>query len=43
MGYNVVRNPIGTVPKATISSDPVKELHPLIFSILSIHRGQVKI
>ena len=28
MGYNVARNPIGTVPNVTLASDPGKELLP---------------
>ena len=43
MGYNVARNPIGTVPNAPLASAPGKELHLPILSTLAIHGGQVKI
>ena len=43
MGYNVARNPIGTVTNALLASDTGKELHPTILSTLTIHGGQVKI
>ena len=43
MGYNVSRNPIGTVTNAPIASTPGKELHPPILSTLAIQGGQVKI
>ena len=42
MGYNVSRNPIGTVPNALLASATGKELHPLILIMLEIHGGQVK-
>ena len=42
MGYNVARNPIGTVPNALLASDPSKELHPPKLSTIEIHEGQVK-
>ena len=42
MGYNVERNPIGTVPNAPLASAPGKKLHPSILSTLAIHVGQVK-
>ena len=42
MGYNVSRNPIGTVPNALLASATGKELHPLILIMLAIHGGQVK-
>ena len=43
MGYNVVRNPIGTVPNVPLDSTLGKELHPLILIMLAIHGGQVNI
>ena len=43
MGYNLVRNPIGTVSNAPLASAPGKELHPPILSTLEINGGQVKI
>ena len=43
MGYNVARNPIGTLTNAPIASTPSKELHPPILSTLEIQGGQVKI
>ena len=39
MGYNVARNPIGTVPNALLASDPSKELHPPKLSTIEIHEG----
>ena len=43
MGYNLVRNPIGTVLNSTLASAPGKEIHPPILSMLVIHGGQVSI
>ena len=43
MGDNVARKPIGMVPSASLSSDPVKETQPLILRAIVIHGGQVKI
>ena len=42
MGYNVARNPIGTVPDVPLASDPGKEPHPPILSKLAIHGLQIK-
>ena len=42
MGYNVARNPIGTVPDVPLASDPGKEPHPPILSMLDIHGVKVK-
>ena len=41
MEYNTSCNPIGTVPNAPLASAPGKELHPPIFSMIGMHRGQV--
>ena len=43
MGYNVARNPIGTVPNEQLASDPGKKTPTPILSMLVIHGGQVKI
>ena len=43
MGYNVARNPRGTVPNAPLASAPGKELHPPILRTLLVHGCQVKI
>ena len=43
MGYNVSRNPIGTVHNTLLASVLGKETHPLILSTLYIHGGQVNI
>ena len=40
MGYNVARNPIGTVPNEPLASARGKELHPPIFITLVIHGVQ---
>ena len=42
MGYNVARNPIGTVPNSPLSSVTGKQLHPPILRTIEIHGGQVK-
>ena len=43
MGYNVARNPIGTVPNAPLAFATGKEPQPPILRTLVIHGGQVKI
>ena len=43
MGYNLARNPIGTVHNASLASALGEELHPPILRTLAIHGGQVKI
>ena len=42
MGFNVARNPIGTVPYALIASAMGKELHHPILITLAIHGRKVK-
>ena len=42
MGCNVAHNSIGTVINVSLSSAPVKELHPPILSMLVVHGVQVK-
>ena len=42
MGYNVARNPIGTVPNAPLSYVPGKDIHPPILIMVAMHGVHVK-